>query len=103
MKPVKQKDGMLRAKPRTKKFMMDLKIKTNANSLDELLWVILKCPQVPQYVFDFYRKSFDLTPQQIEAYKKQHKIAPIGLIKAEYKGKGRTLVLDKDLDVVRRS
>lgn len=84
MKKVKQKDGMLRVKPRTKKFMLGLKRKTNANSLDELLWVILQCPQVPQFVFDFYRKSFDLTPQQKKQYEKENKVIPSGTYKAIY-------------------
>jgi len=101
MEPVKQKDGMLRVKPRTKKFLLDLKIKTNANSLDQLLWVIFQCPQVPDFVFDFYRdRAFDLTPQQIEAYESENQIKPIGTIVAEYPER-KVIQLDKNKFLVK--
>ena len=83
MREIKEKDGFIRVKHQTK-IVLEM-IKRNCGSdcscFDELINVILKCPQLPNFVYDYYqRTSFQLSLAERKRYEKQNKIDPSGLI-----------------------
>jgi len=84
-------------------FLTTLREQTKAKSIKELIRVMLKCPELPSFIFDYYRKTaFEITKETREAYEAEHGIKKIGMVKATYvkrKPKPKTLVLPKNSDI----
>lgn len=107
-KNIKKVNGYsIRTDRQLNNFLTSLKFQTGARSIRELLHVMLKCPQLPSYVFDHFAKtSFEINKETKKAYEKQHNIKKIGMVKVPYvKPKGNKILeipKDSDLEVIRK-
>lgn len=53
-----------------------------ANSIRQVLNVMLECPELNDFLFDRFRATaFNFSPEQKQAYEKEHKIEASGLKK----------------------
>jgi len=66
-------------------FLRSLKRQTGAPSIKALIEVMLRCPQLPSYVFDHFAKtSFEIDDATKKAYETENRVSPSGTYKAIY-------------------